>query len=403
MIRVALLCQVAAVTAEPRDGLSLLQTSALTKKSAMDSTNAECKKAKKEEKEARQRAKVDRAAVKAARAAMKESRAAMTESRSLLEAASTARYEACVEESDVTGAAAYPTMIEDTTGKYCPIIYDDEPGHLWDLAPSCDDGIFMEGVIQNGNTYGLPSVPPGLDGFQECINRAKNEPACKDAVSVVVTTCVGGGGGLANGGQPRGCGCRIPSNLEEFQAAVERLAPQQLKDDVKNLDPPPHQIFANQAQHWASCTIGSKSKWRKMTKAALNVAPTVRLVATDCNEGYSRQHIQPLFRPDALLASLSSTSWEECLAKVKAEPKCSQAMAVEWHESGTYGNAAGLARCDCYSWYSGPQMDWNSRSCVLMDKFVGDSPAFANFHKEVFKKGLWNNHMTKREREVSFR
>jgi hypothetical protein len=395
MIRVALLCQVAAVTAEPRDGLSLLQTSALTKKSAMESTNLECKKAKKDEKEARQRAKVDRAAVKAARAAMKESRAAMKESRSLLEAASTAREEACGEESDATGAAAYPTMVEDTTGKFCPIIYDDEPGHLWDLAPSCDDGIFMEGVVQQGVTHALPSVPNTLDGFQECINNAKKEPGCKDAVSVVVMTCVGG---LANGGNPRPCGCRIPSDLEEFQVAVERLAPQHLKDAVKNIEPLPHQIFTNM-QHYASCTLGSKSKWRKMTKAAINVAPTVRLVATDCNEGYSRTKLDDQIRNNgALLARLSASSWEDCLAKVKAEPKCGQAMSVGWHDA-----AQMPVYCDCYSYYSGPQLDWNSRSCVFMDKFVGDSPAFANWNKEVFKKGIWTDHMTKRELEVSRR
>jgi hypothetical protein len=368
----------------------------LTKKIGMESTNAGCKEAKTEEKEARRKAKADRAAVKAAKAAMKESRA-------LVQAASAAREEACFADSDATGAAAYPAMVEDPTGKYCPIIYLDEPGHMWDLAPSCDDGIFMEGALYAGEApFHLPSVPDTLEGFQECIKNAKKEPGCKKAAIVMVDTCLAF---PPNRGGQRTCRCMEAKTVESFQSWNKAKFGANRQEITQDLRQPPHQLFNNNMRYVASCALMSKSQWRKETKKAINFAPTVRTLATDCEQGYSRTQVDQRTRPYTLLHQTMASSWEDCLTKVKGAPQCSQAMAVTFTDN-IEGNSQSISLCECYRWYRGAMIEAGYRTCVFMDKFVADSPVFSKFISETYMNGnhcaRGNCQKTERAQEVFF-
>jgi hypothetical protein len=176
-----------------------------------------------------------------------------------------------------------------------------------------------------------------------------------------------------------------------------------MQEVVKQLHQPRHQITgqAGTYEDAVVCSLMSKSKWRKETSKAINVAPTVRTLATDCNEGYSLT--SPDVGNDAQYSQLldtTATSFDDCVAKMKAAPQCAQAMAI------TYDGYNYVSRCRCFSFYSGAMVDPRYKSCVLMDKFKGDDPAFRNWNKE-YRDGRQCLPMpcqkTKRQQEIAGR
>jgi hypothetical protein len=378
-------------SAAPQDSLSLLQTSAFTKKEELSST--ECKEATATWKESKKKAKADRAAVKAARKALKDLKEVAKQSNDLTESAETQYEIACGKEAE--GALTYPFLV---SGAQCPIIYLDEPGHLWDLAPSCDDGIFLSGEMQFDNVVDsifIKDIPNTMEGFQQCIAEAKKHYKCTKKSMVSLNSC----GHYGIGSPPtRPCWCHVPKSDEEFDALLK--TPKGRLESVLSAVPavkyPPHQIWRGQGgggNTWASCTLMSRKQWESETKKALN-AP-VKTLATDCNEGYSRTTLDE--QNDLNVARLErmygATTWEECLAQARAHPKCSSAMAISWDEANPIDDK--YRSCYCFNYYGGAKVNAGWRTCVIKDKFVADSPDFATW----FSKTNFGGGKTARELE----